>query len=379
MPEAQKKHDLIIVGGSFAGLTAARAAAARGLSVLVLDRKSEPGQGVRTTGILVKEAADALPLPEALTRTIHGVRLYAPSLAATDHWSPQYFFQTTDTPGMMRHMAADAEKAGAVLRFGDAFLGAEETANGIAVTTRGGRTSARFLLGADGAQSAVARALKLDRNTRFLGGIELELEPVLGLDERYLHCFLDSKLAPGYIAWAAPSVGMTQIGVAVSHGRKPNIKGVIARIGQVFDLSKAKTIGRRNGLIPVSGPLKRIATPHAMLIGDAAGHCSPLTAGGIQLALTLGASAGEALAGHLHSGGPHPAAIIARQTPSYFAKGLMRRAMDWAPPNWLWSITVGTPLFRAMTDRVYLHRPGAEGTPTAKTASADHSPSTNPG
>ena len=69
--------DLVIVGGSFAGLVAARTAAMRGLRVAVIDAKPEPGAALRTTGILVKEAAEVLDLPFSLTRKIHGVRLYA--------------------------------------------------------------------------------------------------------------------------------------------------------------------------------------------------------------------------------------------------------------------------------------------------------------
>ena len=54
------RYDLIIVGGSFAGLACARTAALRGLKVAVLDAKDEPGARVRTTGILVKEATTKL-------------------------------------------------------------------------------------------------------------------------------------------------------------------------------------------------------------------------------------------------------------------------------------------------------------------------------
>ena len=48
------RFDLIVVGGSFAGLACARTAALRGLQVAVMDAKPEPGARVRTTGILVK-------------------------------------------------------------------------------------------------------------------------------------------------------------------------------------------------------------------------------------------------------------------------------------------------------------------------------------
>ena len=81
-------YDLTIVGASFAGLACARSAARRGLAVQVLERKRDAGERVHTTGLLVKEVAEAWEAPRALTRNIHGVRLYSPSLHAVDLTSP---------------------------------------------------------------------------------------------------------------------------------------------------------------------------------------------------------------------------------------------------------------------------------------------------
>ena len=50
--------DIVIVGASFAGAACAIAAAQRGLRVCVLERKRDPGEKLRTTGIIVKEAAE---------------------------------------------------------------------------------------------------------------------------------------------------------------------------------------------------------------------------------------------------------------------------------------------------------------------------------
>src|SRR5258706_4059445 len=194
-----RHYDLIIVGASFAGLACARTAALRGLKVAVIERKRDPGEQVRTTGILVKEAAEDTDIPSDLTRRIRGVRLYAPNGSHSDHWAPGYYFLATDTAGLVRWMAEEAWRAGATLHFGGRFGEASQDARAVHVAGLG---SASLLIGADGANSAVARAFGLDRNTRFLGGVELELAPDAGADPRFLHCFLNSKLAPGYLAWA---------------------------------------------------------------------------------------------------------------------------------------------------------------------------------
>ena len=94
------RFDLVVVGGGFAGLVCARVAAERGLEVAVLERKAEPGAAVHTTGILVKEAAEACPVPEALTRAVRGIRLYGPSLRHIDLDSDGYYFLATDTPAI---------------------------------------------------------------------------------------------------------------------------------------------------------------------------------------------------------------------------------------------------------------------------------------
>jgi len=206
-------YDLAVVGAGFAGLACARSAALRGLSVLVLERQARAGQVIRTTGLLVKEAAERWEVPARLTQRIRGVRLYAPSLSRIDLAAPGYYFLATNTAALMGWLAAEARRAGAKLRYGCPFHGASRDAGDMVLAATG--TRVRYLVGADGAQSSVARAFGLSRNSAFLLGIEAEYEGVGGIDPDRLHCFLDSRLAPGYIGWVVPGVGgLAQVGLA---------------------------------------------------------------------------------------------------------------------------------------------------------------------
>lgn len=349
-------YDLIVVGASFAGLACARTAALRGLRVAVLDRKPEPGAGVRTTGILVKEAADDVDVPADLTRRVRGVRLHAPNGAHTDHWAPGYYFLATDTPNLLRWMAGEAARAGAHMFWNTRFSDGDLSDGGVTLSDPG--MTAPLLIGADGASSAVARAFRLDRNHRFLAGVEWELAPSADLDTRFLHCMLDSELAPGYIAWAVPGVNVIQVGAAARVDTKVDPAKILARYGERLGLAAPQVIATRSGLIPVGGALKRTARGPVMLIGDAAGYCSPLTGGGIALALRLGRRAAQAASDWLDAGGEHPAAVIAREAPRFLTKGLMRRMLDLAPPNWIWNATLGTAAFRHLAHAVYFHRRG---------------------
>lgn len=353
-----RHYDLIIVGASFAGLSCARTAALRGLKVAVIERKVEPGAGVRTTGILVKEAAEETDVPARLTRLVRGVRLYAPNGRSTDHFAPGYYFLATDTPNLMRWMAEEAERAGAELHFDVSFQKATQSAD--AMTLPDLDMSARLLIGADGPTSTVARYFRLDANRRFLGGVEFELEPDPALDDRFLHCFLDSKLAPGYIAWAVPGVGVTQVGLAARHGFRPDAKAFLEVYRKRLQMPERRIVARRSGLIPAGATLSKTYEGRVMLVGDAAGHVSPLTGGGIVQTLRLGRRTAQLAADWILAGGEHPGVALAREAPRFRTKLLMRRAFDFAPPNWMWNLVLGTTPFRALTQGVYFHRRGAD-------------------
>ena len=349
-----RRYDLIVIGGSFAGLACARTAALRGLKVAVIERKRDPGEKVRTTGILVKEAAEEMDVPAHLTRLVRGVRLYAPNGKFTDHSSAGYYFLTTDTPNLLRWMADEATRAGAEVMLGAAFKRAEQDDDAVTLPDLG--LSARLLVGADGATSAVARAFGLDANRRFLGGVEFELEPEPELDGRFLHCFLDSNLAPGYIAWAAPSVGVTQVGLAARHGVRPDARAFLEVYRKRLGLTERRIVARRSGLIPAGATLARTHVGRVMLVGDAAGHVSPLTGGGIVQTLRLGRRTAQLAADWIQAGAEHPARALARETPRFRRKLLMRRMLDLAPPNWVWNLAFGTAPFRAFAQGVYFHR-----------------------
>jgi flavin-dependent dehydrogenase len=61
-------------------------------------------------------------------------------------------------------------------------------------------------------------------------------------------------------------------------------------------------IERRAGPIPVGGVLRRLACPAGLLVGDAAGAVSPLTAGGLDPCLRMSELAAGVAAAYLRTG-----------------------------------------------------------------------------
>jgi flavin-dependent dehydrogenase len=343
--------DLVIVGGSFAGLVCARTAAMRGLKVAVIDRKRDPGAQVRTTGILVKEAADVLDLPAGVSRKVRGVRIYAPSGRHRDLESDGYYFLATDTPALLRWLALDASLAGARLLYGARWQGACYEPGGLRL--RGLDISTRYLIGADGARSQVARSFGLGLNERVLMGSEIHVPCLPELDRGHLHCFFGRDQAPGYIGWAVPGVGCTQIGIATKSDRRPDLGPVLRQIEALTGLSDLDLSERRCGLIPVGGPVRPFATDRVMLIGDAAGLVSPLTGGGIHNAFRYGHRAAQVVSDYLQDRGTEPSQVLAREVPSYALKSLMRRTMDIGAPDWMIEAMLGTPVMGALAQSIF--------------------------
>ncbi len=351
MPES---HDVVVVGAGFAGLACARRLAERGLSVMVMDRKSEPGERIHTTGILVREAWEEWAVPDTLVRRINRVRVYTPSHRSVEFNGGSYFFMATDTARLMRHLAEETRDAGAEVRFGEKFRGVAAAEGPL--TLEGSGVQCRFLVGADGARSRVAECFGLDSNRRLLKGVEWEFEPLDSAGDS-LHCFIDSKYVPGYIGWVVPGVAATQVGLAVHRHRRADMQGFIGRIDSLFGLSGKRVLEKRGGVIPIGGLLRRIHADRVLLIGDAAGMVSPLTAGGIHNAYRLGRLAADAIADHLAGGGADPGKVVRRAYPNHLWKRAARWGFDHLPVvGALEAGLLTRSLFRRFAEAIFFSR-----------------------
>jgi flavin-dependent dehydrogenase len=377
--------DAVVVGASFAGLACASAMARAGLAVAVLERKADAGTRLHTTGIIVKDAIDEIALldglPPALVRRIPGVRLYAPNLRHVDLDAPGYYFLATDTPGVMRWLADATAAAGATMRYRTPFTGAVRTAAGFDLGPLG---TTRYLVGADGPNSNVAASLGLGRNRRFLFGIEYEFAGAGLAEPSRLHCFIDRRLAPGYIGWLLAGVGGVQVGLArrVAAGRPPAADAIAAfldRIAPIADFRRRTPTSIRAGHIPCGGLVRPVAAPRVLLCGDAAGMVSPVTAGGIHTALKHGLAAGAAIADFLAGRGDDPAQGFVARYPRFRAKRLLRFLYDHLQSDTAFNLLLATRPMRAPAGLVYFHHKGVFGAAAATRHRADGDPAARSG
>ncbi|MGD0641803.1 MAG: NAD(P)/FAD-dependent oxidoreductase [Roseiarcus sp.] len=362
MSQSQSRDfDCTVVGASFGGLSCAMSLAEEGLPVRVLERKIDPGAKLHTTGILVRDVMDGVAwlseMPSEIVRRIDGVRLYAPDMHSVELTAPGYYFLATDTPQLMRWMTERCRQLGATVRLGATYTSARRDGSGFRLDGFG---ATRFLVGADGPKSRVARDLGLGENRKFLFGVEYEYAG-LDLDEPHLlHCFIDRRLAPGYIGWIVAGVGIVQIGLArrasAPGAAKEAMAAFIEKIAGVIDVRRRKPLHIRAGLIPCGGVVHPVAAERVLLVGDSAGMVSPVTAGGIHTAIEHGQAAGRAIAGFARGEHDDPSRWFVESYPRFRAKRTLRWLFDHFQSDLAFNLLLGSSPMRAAARLVFFHR-----------------------
>jgi flavin-dependent dehydrogenase len=301
--------DVVIVGAGLAGLQCTRLLGRRGLRVLLIDQKPDLARAIHTTGIFVRRTLEDFDLPEdCLGPPVRHVTLYSPARRSMNLISPHDEFRVGRMGQLYSHFLDDCLRAGVQWMPATKYAGHSPVKDGVVVQVeRGGHlrsVKTRYLVGGDGATSRVGKDLGLDTNREWIVGVEEVLAEVPLAGPPRLHCFLDPRLAPGYLAWVVHDGEEAHIGVAGYSSRFDPLRSLQefrSTLGDVLDLRKARLLERRGGRIPVGGVLRRIANENGMLIGDAAGAVSPLTAGGLDPCMRLSTLAAKVIGDYLAS------------------------------------------------------------------------------
>jgi geranylgeranyl reductase family protein len=308
-----KTFDVVIIGAGLAGLQCAKLVSQRGAKILLVDRKNDLAKGIHTTGIFVRKTLEDFEFPPAtLGKPVRKVTLYSPKLKALELESEKDEFRVGKMGKLYESFLQDAQENGVQFASKTRYLLAEMKAGEtiVKLETHGEswEVKTKVLVGADGAQSRVAKHLKLDENKEWIVGYEEVFRGDDLTNEARLHCFLDAELAPGYLAWITNDGEEIHIGVG-GYPAKFNPREALKMFKEkvaahIVDLKTAKLAETRGGRIPVGGVLRRIANKNGLLIGDAAGAVSPLTAGGLDPCLRLSAMASRIILKRLETGNP---------------------------------------------------------------------------
>jgi len=303
-------YDVIVVGAGLAGLQAARLLGERGFRILLVDRKPALDQLIHTTGIFVRRTLEDFSLPAGcLGPPVRHVTLYSPARRPLDLCSPHDEFRVGRMGLLYQRLLNSAIGAGVEWMPATRYVKQVKVKGELIVRLDGEARSrwvrTRYIVGADGSTSRVGEDLGLETNREWIVGVEEVLAGVPLEGPPRFHCFLDPHLAPGYLAWLVHDGEEVHLGVGGYPSRFDPLKALREFRGSlqgIVDLTEAKLIARRGGRIPVGGVLRRIANDRGLLVGDAAGAVSPLTAGGLDPCIRLSTFAARVIGNYLETG-----------------------------------------------------------------------------
>ncbi len=371
-----KTFDVVIIGAGLAGLQCARLLSRQGVKILLVDRKEDLTKGIHTTGIFVRKTFEDFEFPAGtLGKPVRGVTLYSPNLRPLALQSRNDEFRVGKMGALYESLLSETKTNGVEFSNNTRYISVEprETASGqggesVVKLERSGvpfEVKTKVLVGADGANSRVAKDLGLDENREVIVGYE-EVYRGVPLDgEPRLHCFLDAKLAPGYLAWVTNDGEEVHVGVGGYPERfnpREALKEFKRKIaGTIAGLEGAELVETRGGKIPVGGVLKNIANEYGLLIGDASGAVSPLTAGGLDPCLRLSGIAAEVILERLKSGKPETLKIYSGGLfrSRFISRIWMRRLLSAFNDQTLLEIgcaVLRLPVFRKIAAHVFFGR-----------------------
>jgi len=293
--------DAIVVGGGPAGATAADNLASRGRKILLLDRDGR-----------IKPCGGAVPprllrdfgIPDELVvARARSARIVAPSSREVDMPIDGGFVGMVDRESFDEWLRVRAARSGAERRAGT-FEALERDPDGVAVVVfRSKDTSVRLrtraVIGADGANSSVARAVfpKGNRSKNVFAYHEVIRSPAggqSGFDSSRCDIYYDGKLSPDFYAWIFPHGQTASIGVG-SARKGFALRAAVSQLRVRSDLASCETIRKEGAPIPLRPRRRWDNGRDVVLAGDAAGFVAPASGEGIYYAMCSGVVAADAV------------------------------------------------------------------------------------
>ncbi len=290
-------YDVIVVGAGPGGASAAFFLGQSGRHVLVLERATPP-RHMPCGGAVPKATFRRFPF------SFDTVIEAEPAAAEINYpgQSPVKISLDDRPVAMVRRAFFDAyilaQATGAQVEVldGVAVTGVTEHPDGVEVTATGGRTfAARYLIGADGANSTVAQTLGLRKRRVLSGAVEAEVEP----DEAMLARWAQTAVwlfgaCPGGYLWIFPKRERFSVGVACFSPGKADLRGILVRhmANWGVDLTGVQLHGHP---LPLHWRREPLHTARCLLVGDAAGLVDPLLGEGIRYAVYSAEIAAQAI------------------------------------------------------------------------------------
>ena len=288
------RADVIVVGAGPAGAAAAYFLGQAGQRVVVLDKASLPRYKACGGGVSPRMLEKYFPFSFEPVFDLHG--------RSISYAFGSEFVRVPVRPKDIRLVMRDRfdafilSHANAEVHTGAKVTRVQETETGVRVETADGSIyEGRYLIGADGANSTVARELGLRRGRTMMGAIEAEARVPPDVLKRFSDgpVFIPGELAHGYL-WIFPKSDHLSVGGGGLRLKAGELQATLKRVMARYGIS-LEGVPLHGHPIPVYMRPETIATRRIFLVGDAAGLVDPFSGEGIRLAIKSSRLAANAI------------------------------------------------------------------------------------
>jgi geranylgeranyl reductase family protein len=276
--------DVVIAGGSVAGLLCAREIAVNGFSVLVIEEDYEIGTPEHCGGLVSLAGLEELgiiPFRKTFDHIVESAEITSPKGDSFTINSKKQKVIEISRRELDKQIAFQAQKNGAVIKVRTSFQELTDTG----IRTNEEKIDCKIFVDARGVSSLIHK----DR-TGILSSAQYEIYADW-IKKGKVEVIFDQEKYPGFFAWVIPSgEGKGKVGVA---GRGIKVADAMDEI--LKEKGEFSTIRKIFAPIWIKGPIKNFVEGKTIIVGDAAGQAKPTTAGGIFTSGMGGVYAGQAI------------------------------------------------------------------------------------
>ena len=277
-------YDVVVAGGSVAGLLSAREISSKGFSVLVIEEDYEIGTPEHCGGLVSiagLEELGIIPFRKTFDHMMEYAEIKSPNGKSFTINSKKQKVVEISRRELDKQIAFQAQRNGTEIKVRTSFQ--EVTNTGI--RTNEENIDCKIFVDARGVSSLIHK----DR-TGILSSAQYEIY-ANWIKKGKVEVIFDQEKYPGFFAWVIPSnEGKGKVGVA---GKGINVSDTLNEI--LKEKGKYSTIRKIFAPIWIKGPIEKFVDGKTVIVGDAAGQAKPTTAGGIFTSGMGGVFAGQAI------------------------------------------------------------------------------------